>query len=79
MSKPRCQSLPAVDKSKSPRRIPRVLKSVQKVWEANPELSLCELITRLLQLPSWTNSSNLTDQELMEKLPAYYKNRNPSR
>lgn len=50
---------------RDPKRIPRILAKLEKVWKKNPDLRLGQLITNC-----WTNSSNVlfyVEDDVLEK------------
>lgn len=56
---------------RDPKRIPKILKRLEKLWLKNPDLRLLQLISNVVR----DNTYCLEDEELLAKLEKFYKNR----
>ncbi|MFS0756123.1 hypothetical protein ABC383_15675 [Noviherbaspirillum sp. 1P10PC] len=52
-------------------RIPRILNSLREIWEHNPELSFCEILTEICPRESTENFPKLEDAEWEDGLAAF--------
>jgi uncharacterized protein YihD (DUF1040 family) len=59
---------------RNPKRIPKILKRLQKIWEKNPDLRLGQLIENVFpNTPyDYISSNYLEDEEFIKTLEEYY-------
>lgn len=55
---------------RDPKRIPQILKRLEKLWEKYPDLRLCQLILNCF--PTNTDLYYLEDKELVKLLENWY-------
>ncbi len=57
---------------RGPKRIPKILKEIEDIWERHPDLRLGQLICNFIE--EGLQIYYIEDEELVEKLKASYKN-----
>lgn len=57
---------------RNPKRIPEILKRLQKLWEKNPDLRLGQLIENVYDNPSKNSAYLFEDEAFISKLEIAY-------
>ena len=60
------------EKPRNPKRIPGILKILEKIWKKYPDLRLGQLLENAVK----KNLYYMEDEKLMEELEKFYKNKN---
>jgi len=55
---------------RNPKRIPKILKEIEKIWKKNPDLRFCQLIQNPFGIE---DIYHVEDKLLIQKLKDYYK------
>ena len=60
---------------RDPKRIPKILQKLQKIWEASPDLRLGQLIENVFPNTSMTQRSSYyeEDEDFIKTLEEFYK------
>ena len=57
---------------RNPKRIPKILKVIEKIWQGHPYLRLCQLIQNCF---GTNDIYYIEDDELIEALTKHYENK----
>jgi hypothetical protein len=68
-----------MNEMRDPKRIPKILARLRKIWEANPDLRLGQLIENVYPNTDydWISSYQVEDEDFIRSIESYYKS-NPT-
>ena len=55
------------------KRIPKILKRLEKIWKAHPDLRLGQLIINVTRQPSLPLPYDIEDEALISNIEKYYQ------
>lgn len=65
-------------KPRDPKRIPKIMKRLEKLWKKHPDLRLGQLLENALRRDAGFGSPYyMEDENLIEVLERFYENKNP--